>query len=62
VNQHRRKGVRAADTQQATLPELGIPRQRAAEMKKLAEVGGSRIREKVEAATREGRRPARLSA
>ncbi|MEO3472502.1 hypothetical protein AAFN86_11590 [Roseomonas sp. CAU 1739] len=30
--------VRTADTRPATLPEIGIPRQRAAEMKKLAEV------------------------
>lgn len=31
--------VRASDTRPATLPEIGIPRQRAAKMKNLAEAG-----------------------
>lgn len=35
ANQH----VRASDTQPATLPEIGIPRQRAADMKALAKAG-----------------------
>ena len=43
VNQHRREGVQGADTQPATLPEIGIPRQRASEMKKLAEAGEGAI-------------------
>ncbi|MFN6954847.1 MAG: hypothetical protein ACK4PG_08635 [Acetobacteraceae bacterium] len=56
VNQHTREGVRSADTRPATLTDLGIPRQRAAEMKKLAEAGERRIRDEVNTATREGRR------
>ena len=35
ANQH----VRGPDIQAATLPELGIPRQRASEFKKLAKAG-----------------------
>jgi hypothetical protein len=38
ANQH----VRASDTQTATLPDIGIARQRASEMRKLAEAGGKR--------------------
>ncbi|WP_291295850.1 hypothetical protein [Elioraea sp.] len=51
--------VRAADTSPATLPDIGIPRQRAAEMKKLAAMGEPRIRAEVAAATRERRAPSR---
>ena len=37
-NLRRGAEVRSSDIGKATLPEIGIPRQRAAEMKKLAEV------------------------
>lgn len=43
----------------ATLSDIGIPRQRASEMKKLAEAGEERIREEVATANKEGRRPSR---
>lgn len=43
----RQSNVRAADNGSASLPELGIPRQRAAEMKKLAAAGAARIRQEV---------------
>lgn len=39
--------VRASDTAPTTLPEIGIPRQRASEMKRLAEVGEPAIRAEV---------------
>lgn len=55
ANQH----VRDPDTLPATLPEIGIPRQRAAEFRKMAEAGPERIREEVKAATEEGRKPSR---
>jgi len=45
----------------ATLPEIGIPRQRASEMKRLAEVGEPAIRAEVKRANDEGRRPRRYS-
>jgi hypothetical protein len=51
--------VRASDTSPATLPDLGIPRQRASEMKKLAEAGPERIQHEVQRATAEGRKPSR---
>ncbi len=60
ATQERHPGsVRASDTAPATLPEIGIPRQRASEMKKLAEAGEDRIRDEVKQATSEGRRPSR---
>jgi hypothetical protein len=47
-----RANVRSADiSPKATLPDLGIPRQRASEMKKLAELGAENIREVVAEAT-----------
>jgi len=45
VNQHRREGVRASDTLPTTLDALGIPRQRASEMRQLADIGEVGIRE-----------------
>jgi hypothetical protein len=60
VNQHM-QGVRAEDTLPATLPDLGIPRQRAAEMKALARKGETAIRAHVKAATDAGRIPSRRS-
>lgn len=51
--------VRASDEVKPTIPEIGIPRQRASEMKKLAEAGDNAIREEVAKATKEGRRPSR---
>lgn len=48
-------GVRAADTVPATLPDLGIPRQRAADMKALAAKGETTIRAQVKAASDAGR-------
>lgn len=54
-----RSNVRGADILTVTLPEIGIPRQRASEMKKLAEAGPERIREEVQRATEEGRKPSR---
>ena len=42
-----------------TLPEIGIPRQRASEMKKLAEAGEAAIREEVSRANEERRAPSR---
>ncbi|MEO3471892.1 hypothetical protein AAFN86_08505 [Roseomonas sp. CAU 1739] len=51
--------VRSSDTRPATLPEIGISRQRASEMKKMAEAGEPAIREEVKRATSEGRRPSR---
>ena len=58
VNQHRREGARGSGTQPATLSEIGVSSQRAAEMKRLAEVGEPAIREEVQQATSEGRRVA----
>ncbi len=49
--------VRASDTYSATLSEIGIPRQRAAEYKALAEAGEAAIREEVIEAKAEGRHP-----
>lgn len=52
--------VRGPDTSSpATLTEIGIPRQRAAEMKKLAAAGETRIRDEVARASDERRRPSR---
>jgi hypothetical protein len=51
--------VRAADDLPANHVDIGIPRQRAAEMKKLAAMGEPRIRDEVAAATRERRAPSR---
>jgi hypothetical protein len=48
-------GVRGADTV-ATLPDLGLSRQRAAEAKALAALGENAITEAAEAATKTGRR------
>lgn len=56
-NQHTGGKVRNSDN--ATLSDIGIPRQRAAEMKKLAEAGEDAIREEVKRATDECRRPSR---
>lgn len=56
----RPKNVRTPDDfQPPTHEQVGIPRQRAAEMKKLAAAGEPRIRDEIADATREGRRPAR---
>ncbi|WP_198364910.1 hypothetical protein [Roseomonas sp. KE0001] len=44
-------GVQTSDTVPSTLPEIGIPSQRASEMKRLAEAGEDRIRAEVDAAT-----------
>lgn len=57
-NQHQRD-VRSPDIAPPTLSEIGIPRQRAAEMKKLAEAGETRIRDEVARASDERRRPSR---
>lgn len=54
-----RTKVRDADLAPATLAELGLPKQRAAEMKNLAAAGEGRIRDEVAAATREGRKPSK---
>lgn len=42
--------VRSSDNQKHSLPEIGIPRQRASEMKRLAEVGEPAIRAEVKRA------------
>jgi hypothetical protein len=55
----RKTNVRTSDNDPATLSDIGIPRQRAAEMKKLAEAGEDAIREEVKRANDEGRRPSR---
>jgi hypothetical protein len=55
ANQH----VRTADILPATTSQLGIPRQRAAEMKRLADAGEPAIRAEVAAASAEGRRASR---
>lgn len=55
----RSTNVRGSDNGPAKLPEIGIPRQRAAEMKKLAEAGEERIRDEVARASDERRRPSR---
>jgi len=52
---------RAADIGKVKLSEIGIPRQRASEMKRLAEVGEPAIRAEVKRANDEGRRPRRYS-
>ncbi len=54
-----RSNVRAPDISTVTLPEIGIPRQRASEMKKLAEAGEAAIREEVQRANEERRAPSR---
>lgn len=46
--------VRASDNQIATLSDLGIPRQRAAEMRQLADIGEDAIREAAQEATDAG--------
>lgn len=47
--------VRGSDEVKPTVPEIGIPRQRASEMKRLAEAGEEAIRDEVRRATEEGR-------
>ncbi|WP_314230627.1 hypothetical protein [Roseomonas mucosa] len=49
--------VRPSDEVKPTLAEIGIPKQRASEMKRLAEVGEPAIRAEVKRADDEGRRP-----
>ncbi len=53
ANQH----PRASGILSTTLPEIGIPSQRAAEYKALADAGEAAIREEVTEAKAEGRRP-----
>lgn len=53
--------VRASDNQKAALPQLGISRQRASEMKRMAEAGEARIRDEVAEANIEGRKPSRTN-
>ncbi len=51
ATQERKSGtVRASDGVRASHAELGIPRQRAAEMKKLADAGEDAIRSEVKRA------------
>jgi hypothetical protein len=47
----RKTNVRSADNDPATLPDLGIHRQRAADMKRLADKGEPAIRAHVKSAT-----------
>ncbi len=54
-----RDHVRGSDKVPPTLADIGIPRQRAAEMKKMAEAGEDAIREEVKRANEEQRRPSR---
>lgn len=55
----RQTNVRNLDNAPATLPDLGIPRQRAAEMKALARKGEAAIRADVKSATDAGRTASR---
>lgn len=55
----RLSNVRGSDNAPVSLPEIGIPRQRAAEMKQLAAAGPEAIEAEITTAKSEGRRPSR---
>ena len=61
VNQHSKEGARSAGTLPATLSDLNIPSQRAADMKALAKKGEPAIRAHVKAAADSGRVASRRS-
>ncbi len=56
-----RKSIKAqtADFDRASLSDIGIPKQRASEMKALAKLGDAEIEREVKTATSEGRRVSR---
>jgi len=55
----RMSNARTSDNAPLTLEAIGIPRQRASEMKTLADAGEIAIRVEVDTATKEGRKPSR---